>query len=254
MCREGGLVLFVDTCGAVGRVAVIGTGEPAGMHAEREIPGRETQERLMIAMEEVLAEAGLTVTELTGLAVVTGPGSFTGVRIGLAAVKGLAEALELPVVAISRLRWLAATAFAGDSPARRVWAWMDAGRGELYAGLYLRDGGLLHGDLLRCEEESLRTRSSLEDAVEPGDVCVVADAALAGQLPGTVLLAEDDLRKEMVRMVASAVLAREFADPVLLDANYLRVPDAELVLRARQAAALASDGGAATGEAARNAV
>ncbi len=240
LSREHGLVLFVDTCGALGHVAVVATGKPAGVCAEREIPGRETQERLITAVAEVLAEAGVAVTELTELAVVTGPGSFTGVRIGLAAVKGLAEALGLPVVAISRLRWLAATAFAGDSSATRVWAWMDAGRGELYAGLYVREG-----HLLRREEESLRTRTSLDEAVKPGDVAVVAEAELAEQLPGTVLLAEDDLRSGMVRMVASAVRAREFADPVLLDANYLRVPDAELALRARQAAAMAVESGAA---------
>ena len=222
-------MLLADTCGLLGGVAVAAwneAGSPVGgaipevtILAERMIPGRETQERLMNAVAEVLHEASLQPLNLDALAIVTGPGSFTGVRIGMAAVKGLAEALDKPVVAVSRLAVLAAQA---GSPGA-VWAWIDAGRGDIFAGHY-RDGVCLGETMLRGADALA--------SVGPAEIVIVMEANLAEVPRGTIRVAPVGVR-EALPLAMAMVQANQFADIALLDANYLRVPDAELALRAR---------------------
>ena len=89
-------VLFIDTCGVTGAVWVISTAEPAVIRAARQLPGRETQERLMTAISEVLVDAQVTAAGLDALAVITGPGSFTGAaamarRNGLCCRRGVSH-------------------------------------------------------------------------------------------------------------------------------------------------------------------
>ena len=95
----------------------------------------------------LLAKHGFSKADIGGFAVVAGPGSFTGIRVGLAAIKALAEVLEKPIAAVSLLE---AIAVSGGSPGK-VTAVMDAGRGEVYAGeyeVYGEDARLLHERLL----------------------------------------------------------------------------------------------------------
>ena len=95
-------------------------------------------ERLMIAVDRVLQDAGWTVRDLQGLAVSIGPGSFTGLRVGLATIKGLAMALSLPVAPVPTLDALASTLPFADAP---VCPLIDARKGEVYLSLYRwRDG------------------------------------------------------------------------------------------------------------------
>ena len=116
---------------------------------------------------------------------------------------------------------------------RIVITWLDAGRGEVYAGRYMQT---MAG--LACVEESLHLPDS--PAQGSGETTVVVEASLAERCPGAVLLTPESMQQEMVRLVTSAMRTGDFADLVLLDANYLRVPDAELALRARQSAASAA--------------
>jgi len=101
-------------------------------------------ERLFPALDELLVRSGFTYADLTRIAVTTGPGSFTGLRIGLSAARGLALALRLPVLGIPSL--LALSLSAGRDP---VAVLLDARRGEAYfqsfagAGLPLREAALL---------------------------------------------------------------------------------------------------------------
>lgn len=135
------LILALDTTTKAGSVAVlrndealvVAAGDPARTHGER-LPGE---------MAAVLAEAGITPSALDLLVVASGPGAFTGLRIGLASVQGLAAALDKPVVGVSALEALASSLLipraergldrAGEAP---IGAWMDAQRGEVYAALY----------------------------------------------------------------------------------------------------------------------
>jgi tRNA threonylcarbamoyladenosine biosynthesis protein TsaB len=128
------LILALDTAGpncavALGRAT--GEGDPVILSRREERLGRGHAERLMPMIEEVLAEAGASFTDLGRIAVATGPGSFTGVRVGVAAARALALALGIPAVGVGSLAALA-------EPVRRsrssgaVVATLDARRGEIF--------------------------------------------------------------------------------------------------------------------------
>jgi tRNA threonylcarbamoyl adenosine modification protein YeaZ len=105
-------ILLIDTCGATGSIALAGA---APSPATASLPGRSAAERLVPTIHSLVASLGLSLAELDAIAVVHGPGSFTGERVGLSAAKGLCHALNLPLVAISRLAVLASLA-QYDSP------------------------------------------------------------------------------------------------------------------------------------------
>ncbi len=197
-------VLVMNTCGDVGVVAL---GDETGVVAEDRLPGRGTSEALMPAVRGVFAEAGWAPAELGAVGVVNGPGSFTGVRVGLSAAKGLCEGLGVGMVAMSRLGLVAA------GTGRRV-ALLDAGRGEFFFGEYedgvmVREGLGAEGEVrglgvgVTCEER-VAERLGVELVMEPG---------------AAVLLGE----------VLRRVDAGEWSDVAAADANYLRRTDAELV-------------------------
>jgi tRNA threonylcarbamoyladenosine biosynthesis protein TsaB len=103
-------------------------------------PSRTHGERLPDEIERTLEAAGVTPRDLGLLAVATGPGAFTGLRIGLAAMQGLAMVIDRPVVGVSALDALAAAVFEGADPhVQAVAPWLDAQRGEVFAAFYRRD-------------------------------------------------------------------------------------------------------------------
>ncbi|MBO0661354.1 tRNA (adenosine(37)-N6)-threonylcarbamoyltransferase complex dimerization subunit type 1 TsaB [Jiella sp. MQZ9-1] len=113
--------------------------------AEPEI-GKGHAERLTGVIDSVLAEAGVAYGDLARIVVTTGPGSFTGVRVGVAAARGLALALAVPAIGVSTLDALAACALGGSkaqNPAAPVLAVLDARRDEVYAALYAADGAMI---------------------------------------------------------------------------------------------------------------
>ncbi len=207
-------MLVIDTCGAQGSVAVAALEGDPRVLAERTLPGRETQERLMTALEEVLAEAGISAQDLAAIGVGAGPGSFTGVRIGLAAAKGLAESLTKPLVAVSRLAVLASLA-----PGKYARAWIDAGRGDVFVGRY-RDGVRV--------SEAMQTSEGAGASMGQDETVVFFEDRFSGA--GDLRVAALDAAAALP-LLAKKLLGGELADTALLDANYLRVPDAELALQ-----------------------
>lgn len=214
------VLLALDTCGSVGGVALAADGRTL----YRELTGRTFSELLLSTVSELLAEAGLTAAELDGVVVVRGPGSFTGIRIGVSAAKGLAEALGIPLIAISRLELLARKA-----PGGSAFAVLDAGRGEFYGGLY-REG--------ICAAELLLTRPELALAAA-GLPLVLCEEGQFAALP--------DLNPELAgaptaldAMVAGLERFRQgaFDDAATLDANYLRRSESEMLARVAEHAAL----------------
>ena len=109
------------------------------IHAHFEIVGRDHTKRLLPVVAEVLAAAGLRYSQLDGLVCGVGPGSFAGVRIGVAFAKGAALAHELPVVGVSSLALLAQRALSAGG-AQRVLVAIDARMGEVYFQPFERDG------------------------------------------------------------------------------------------------------------------
>jgi tRNA threonylcarbamoyladenosine biosynthesis protein TsaB len=222
--------LLIDTCGGTGTVALA---EDSEILASATLPGRTASERLVPAIRDLAARAGLALPSLHAIAVVHGPGSFTGVRVGLSAAKGLCHALDLPLVAISRLAVLAhlATPAAGA----RVHALFDAGRGEFYVGTY-RDAVCLHESLLTHDQ--LVALLSLEPA--PIVVCEpsVAESLGASSQLGSGgnavprLLAEPTAA-DALPLALRRIHQQHFDDLATLDANYLRRTDAEIFAKPR---------------------
>ncbi len=195
-------VLAIDTCGAEGTLALARIADSqAALLEQVTLTGRRFAGALVPALRSLLERHGLAVADLHALVVVHGPGSFTGIRMGVSAAKALSEAAGVPVVAVSRLKVLARV-YAAECAA------LDAGRGELYFGC--DDGEWL----LTCEE-LLASRGSLP---------VVCEASLAAALPGARLVtpptAFDAVTEAQARLVA-----RDFDDVVTLDGNYVRRPE-----------------------------
>jgi tRNA threonylcarbamoyl adenosine modification protein YeaZ len=109
--------------------------------------GKGHAEYLMTTIDAALAAAGCGYGDLGLLAVATGPGSFTGVRVGVATSRGLALALKIPAVGVGTLDAIAAEAAAAH-PGRRVLAAIDAGRGELYVAFYDELAKLIYGPVV----------------------------------------------------------------------------------------------------------
>jgi tRNA threonylcarbamoyladenosine biosynthesis protein TsaB len=128
-------VLAIDTSTLAGGVALVDGDRTV---AEYVLDIRLTHsERLMPTVDRVMADAGWAPGRLTGLAVAIGPGSFTGLRVGMSAVKGLALALGLPIAAVPTLDALASGLAGAALPVCPV---VVARRDEVYASLYRWDG------------------------------------------------------------------------------------------------------------------
>lgn len=129
------LILSLDTTTRAGSAAVLR--DDAVLAVVDGDPTRTHGERLPAEIDVVLRKAGVSLPDLDLLAVARGPGAFTGLRIGLAAMQGLAMVTGHPVVGVSALDALAAAAFEALGTAQaRVAAWMDAARGEVFAATY----------------------------------------------------------------------------------------------------------------------
>lgn len=208
-------VLAIDTCGVSGTVALVQLHHDTAavtFLAQREMGIRSASADLVPMIDALLLQASMKLGEVHALLVVNGPGSFTGVRVGLSTAKGLAHATQLPIVAISRLDVLASLA-EGDALAV-----LDAGRGEFYA----RHRG----------DEWLATAAEIADVAAQGIPILVAEDSMKERLheygptvagPLDALAASRAARDRILRRQADALSS--------LDANYLRRSDAELFAR-----------------------
>lgn len=129
-------ILALDTATEACSVAIWNEGE---IHSLFEICPREHTQRILPMVQQILAECGLTLNQLDALAFGRGPGSFTGVRIGIGIAQGLALGADLPMVGVSTLMTMAQGAYRVCG-ARRVLAAIDARMAEVYWGEFQRDG------------------------------------------------------------------------------------------------------------------
>src|SRR5437588_462377 len=159
--------------------------------------------------------------EVGGFAVASGPGSFTGLRVGLAAIKALAEVLHKPIAAVSRLE---AVAVASGAQGRLMVA-LDAGRGEVYVGGYEVNAGSA-----KCIEEGILTREGLGHAFDDR-VVVTPDASVAemARSAGVKVHEIEHPRSDVIAQIGwKKIRAAETVSPEELEANYIRRSDAEI--------------------------
>jgi tRNA threonylcarbamoyladenosine biosynthesis protein TsaB len=162
-------ILAIDTTSRAGSLAVLragvvlydAEGDPAVTHGQR----------LPTDVMRALAAVGLRIDEVELFAVAAGPGSFTGLRVGIATVQGLAMAHGRRVVAVSVLEALAR---AGAATAQATGAWMDAQRGQVFAALYGPGGTVLAGPTALTPEETLDAWRGLAPL---GEVQFIGDGA-----------------------------------------------------------------------------
>ncbi len=183
-----------------------------GLRSEAMVKGHS--ERIAGFARDAAAEAGVGFAALDRIGVTVGPGSFTGLRVGLAFAQGLAAALDRPVVGISSLDALAASA--GEAPA--IAALIDARRGQVYARFWR--GGEAEG---AAEALTLEAAAGRIAAMAPGATLVGSGAALFSDTASVLTLRPlDGPAPEALARLAAA------ADPALAPARplYLRAPDA----------------------------
>jgi len=174
---------------------------------------------------------GKTVNDITAVAVAEGPGSFTGVRIGVAAAKGFAWGQEIPCYGVSTLEAMAVSLGAWEG---HICACMDARRSQVYNALFYVNQGVLE----RFSEDRAIALADLKEDLEhiDGPIYLVGDGAgltyqaLAPKIPNLILPPEHRLHQ---RAVGVALLAEKMAaagtpgDANALTPNYLRLSQAE---------------------------
>jgi tRNA threonylcarbamoyladenosine biosynthesis protein TsaB len=209
------LLLAADTSGKHGTIALARCGPDCTVLDVVPLEGGTFSAQLVPQIAATLAKHGFNKTDIGGFAVVSGPGSFTGVRVGLAAIKALAEVLRKPIAAVSLLE-----AIAESSPVPgKVLAVLDAGRGEVYAGEYD-----VRGDGAHLLQERLLTRPELLDIARTSIVVTadhsLAEAARQSGLPVTEI--ELPRSDAIARLGWRRISAGETISPEALDANYIR--------------------------------
>jgi tRNA threonylcarbamoyladenosine biosynthesis protein TsaB len=214
---SGPLVLAVDTTAELGGVALVNA---AGTIAESVLRAADGYgESLFGEIGRLLASAGATLHQIDLFASASGPGSFTGVRVGLTAVKGLAAALDKPAVGVSNLRAMASLG-AGDLRAPIL----DARRGEVYGAVYDARGECV-------QEETVGPLANWLASLPPGVTLVLTGGVpFEGALPPS--LPRMHTGRALAAPIGTIALAELAAGrtlhPAMVEANYVRRSDAEM--------------------------
>jgi tRNA threonylcarbamoyladenosine biosynthesis protein TsaB len=229
------VILALDTTTRAGSVA-LARGATI-VEAAAGDPGRTHGERLPAELLELLGRRGLSVTDVDVFAVAAGPGSCTGLRVGIATIQGLALVTRRPVAPVPALDALAALA-AGPAGALAA-AWMDAQRGEVFAGLY--EEGLVSvvaAPIVGAPEgvlDSWHTHAGGRPVVFAGDGAVRYRAVIESRLGRRAVIVDPvpPLAPEIARMAGALAAAGRTVAPHAIVPIYIRRSDAELARERR---------------------
>ena len=223
------LIFAFETSAKAASVALLEDGKLLGESYQN--TGLTHSQTLMVMAEDLLKQCGKAVSDLTAVAVAAGPGSFTGVRIGVAAAKGLSWGAELPCYGISTLEAMAENLGIYQG---YVCPCMDARRSQVYNALFYVNQGVPERV---CEDRAIALsdlRADLKEKEDPiylvGDGAVLAYKALSADIPNLILPPEhrQHQRAVGVALVAAKKIAnREPGDGSALEPNYLRLSQAE---------------------------
>ncbi len=219
------ILLVTDTSGKNGSVALARAEDPRpdriDMIEEAPLAGGTFSAQLVPQVAAILANHGVKKTDIDAFVVVSGPGSFTGLRVGLAAIKALAEILRKPIVPISLLEVVALTPGADGL----VLAALDAGRGEIFAGEYeVQDGSaqIRQERLLPIHKVLSEARGMLISTSHAPLAALARDAA------HPMFWIEAVTAGMIARLGSKKLQLGETVDPGHLEANYMRRSDADI--------------------------
>ena len=214
------IILGVDTSGKRGSIALARCSSNFEVLEVVSLAGGTYSAELIPQLSALLARHKLDKQAIDAFAVASGPGSFTGLRVGLSAIKALAEVLQRPIAAVSILEAVISLGEPG-----RVLALLDAGRKQVFLGEGEAGKGVQRESLLTADELALTVRA------HGGALMLTPDATIA------TLLAESGLKATLVPWPDAGVIARlglakivagETVSPEALEANYIRRSDAEI--------------------------
>lgn len=218
------LFLSIDTSGKSGGITLAkGAGSDVRVLDSSVIAGGTFSAQLIPTLAMLLQKHGLAPADIGGLVAVSGPGSFTGLRIGLTAIKGLAEVLRVPIATVSVLEALAIS----SGHEGRIAAALDAGRTEAYSGVYQVTGGRAS----TIKEEAV-SQPGLVNSIKSENVqlLVTSDQTIAELASASFPVVKVDRpgSEAAARIGLAKLLAREIVGVETLDANYIRRSDAEI--------------------------
>ena len=223
------LILAFETSAKAASAALLEDGRLLGESYQN--TGLTHSQTLLVMAENLLAQCGKTVAEVTAVAVAAGPGSFTGVRIDVAAAKGFAWGRELPCYGVSTLEAMALSLGAWQG---YVCPCMDARRSQVYNALF----SVNQGTLERLREDRAIALSELAEELKAldGPIFLVGDGStltyrtLSGEIPNLVLPPEHRMHQRadgVALLAAQKIAAGESGDANALTPNYLRLSQAE---------------------------
>lgn len=204
------IVLAIDTAGVDCAAAVFDSDTGKILGRVSETIGRGHAERLMAMIDEALAQAKLSLADVDRIGVTVGPGSFTGIRVGVAAARGFALALGVDCVGVSTLDVLARTA---SETGKSVLAAINAHRDQVYAQSF--EAGLPQSEPLLLELDDYLARAAI-----PGTELVGSAAALVADREAET--GPDHYPIEIVARISATAKAQGKPKPL-----YLRGPDAK---------------------------
>ena len=221
--RKFMILLSADTSGKYGSVALARGSDRGHCDVLEVVPlaGGTFSAQLVPQISALLSKHRVRKEDIDGLVVASGPGSFTGLRVGLAAIKALAEILDKPVAAVSLLEAIArASGVQG-----RIISLLDAGRGEVYVGeCEIRgDSAEMLSERLLPRNEALAGRQTAKFVTADK---VLADEAMAAGL--SVITIEPVNAGKIAGIGWRMIQARTTVSPLELEANYIRRSDAEI--------------------------
>ena len=212
------MILALDTTGEYGSIA-LGLdplmAHGAGPLDEMELHAPDGFAHVLYGyVEEILRRNGAKLADVECFAAASGPGSFTGVRVGLACIKGLAEAMGKPAVGISNLQAIASF---GTAPLRAVV--MDARRGDVYGAVYDASGDLV-------QRETVAKLSAWLKGLPSGDVEILSPDLECAEV--AIKKTPRAIAGAVARLACDRLARGDTGDAAGLDANYVRRSDAEL--------------------------
>jgi tRNA threonylcarbamoyladenosine biosynthesis protein TsaB len=232
------IVLAIDTCDSRGSVSTLRD------EVVLKVVAHESEEDysswLLPAVRECLQGSGLQMEDVDAYVAAAGPGSFTGVRVGLTTVKAWGEVSGKRIAAVSRLEALAA-----EAPGGTAWvaAFANAQRGQVFGAVYQRNGT----SLMRVGDEMVIAPGKFVEAaaelansesiswVSTDEECIVSEEEWKARgMRGERVHRVSSVRAPMIGRIGMAALAEgRFTDALSLDANYVRRSDAEIFWKAR---------------------